>query len=333
MKLQRLVRLFLSHASEDKDDFVRPLATKLREQFEVWYDENSLIVGRSLLRQISDALSQVDYGVVVLSKNFFAKRWPQEELDGLFTLETAERKLILPIWHNVTEAEVKGYSAIIAARFASNSKKGIDGVVEDLVNAVTNGERARELSNPLYQKISRASTTAALNRKFEQLGGSPEGVNLVWNELSKLFEIIRNQFASPLGPLHLQIEESKYEPKNQIRVYGPRRPDDGYPLVLCLELTKMYANTVTSAVLGYKVYFEIFDWPNFFKGYDLVHEGEAKPYFDQDDQVVWRNAALDIIKTEKLAENAMSEYIDRVQDVLDGRSITYTRISRVGGSA
>lgn len=125
------IKLFLSHASEDKDDFVRPLRDKLRVAgFDVWYDEDSLIVGQSLLRQISEGLKQADYGIVVLSRHFFAKRWPPEELDGLFALETTERKIIIPVWHNVTEEQVKQYSPIIAARFASESSKGLDAVVQ-----------------------------------------------------------------------------------------------------------------------------------------------------------------------------------------------------------
>jgi len=60
------VRLFLSHSSEDKDDFVRPLRDKLLEAgFDVWYDEDSLIVGQSLLRQISEGLKSANYGIVV----------------------------------------------------------------------------------------------------------------------------------------------------------------------------------------------------------------------------------------------------------------------------
>ncbi len=39
--------LFISHASEDKDEFVRPLAISLiRKGWKVWYDELSLKVGK-----------------------------------------------------------------------------------------------------------------------------------------------------------------------------------------------------------------------------------------------------------------------------------------------
>jgi hypothetical protein len=64
-----LMRLFISHASEDKD-FVRPLAEALRPDFEVWYDEYKLTLGDSLLAKIDEGLASCDYGVVVLSPSF-----------------------------------------------------------------------------------------------------------------------------------------------------------------------------------------------------------------------------------------------------------------------
>jgi hypothetical protein len=46
------------------------------------------------------------------------KDWPQKELDGLAALEVNGRKVILPIWHNVTKEEVAQYSPTLADRLA-----------------------------------------------------------------------------------------------------------------------------------------------------------------------------------------------------------------------
>ena len=60
--------VFISHASEDKDDFVRDLANSLqRHGLKVWYDEFTLRVGDSLRRSIENGLKNSSYGVVVLS--------------------------------------------------------------------------------------------------------------------------------------------------------------------------------------------------------------------------------------------------------------------------
>ncbi len=123
--------LFICHASEDKETLVRPLARKLIDVgFEVWYDEATLTWGASLRRSIDAGLAQCRYGLVVLSKAFFAKEWPQRELDGLTTRETSSGEtLVLPVWHNVTQKEVAEFSPPLADRLAISSEQGIDHIV------------------------------------------------------------------------------------------------------------------------------------------------------------------------------------------------------------
>lgn len=70
--------VFISHATEDKEEIVRPLATALVVRgLRVWYDEFELRIGDSLRRKIDAGLANSRFGVVVLSPNFFAKNWPQ----------------------------------------------------------------------------------------------------------------------------------------------------------------------------------------------------------------------------------------------------------------
>jgi TIR domain-containing protein len=61
----------------------------------VWYDEFELRIGDSLRRKIDQGLSRSRFGLVVVSHAFFAKNWPQYELDGLVALEMAGRQRIL----------------------------------------------------------------------------------------------------------------------------------------------------------------------------------------------------------------------------------------------
>lgn len=114
--------VFVSHASEDKEEFVRPLAEQLRQLgFRVWYDEFSLKVGDNLRRSIDNGLANSRYGLVVFSGAFFAKQWPQYELDGLVMREMNGHKVILPIWHKVSKDEVLSYSPSLAGILALNS--------------------------------------------------------------------------------------------------------------------------------------------------------------------------------------------------------------------
>lgn len=114
------VDVFISHASEDKDDIVRPLAAALQnEGLTVWYDEYALRIGDSLRRKIDQGLATCRFGVVVLSKAFFGKNWPQYELDGLVTREqSGGRQLILPVWHNLSKDELVAVSPSLADKVA-----------------------------------------------------------------------------------------------------------------------------------------------------------------------------------------------------------------------
>ena len=129
---------FISHASEDKEDFVRSLAEALRAKgARVWYDEFSLRVGDSLRRSIDRGLVNSRFGVVVLSEHFFNKEWPQKELDGLFVLENQGDTRILPVWHKVSKDEVARYSPMLADKVALNtSLKSVDEIAEDLCELI-----------------------------------------------------------------------------------------------------------------------------------------------------------------------------------------------------
>lgn len=119
---QKKYDVFISHASEDKEDFVRPFVNCLKKNgINVWYDEFELEIGDSLRRAIDNGLKNSRYGIVILSEAFFIKEWPQKELDGLFAREVNGEKVILPIWHKISKNEVLKYSPIIADMLALNT--------------------------------------------------------------------------------------------------------------------------------------------------------------------------------------------------------------------
>ena len=129
---------FICHASEDKDEIVRELAERLKaEGTDVWYDEFTLKVGDRLRREIDRGLAKSRFGIVVISEYFFAKEWPQKELDGLFSMDTGEKSRILPIWHKVTKDQVVQHSPILAGIVALNTGiHSIDEIVTELLSMV-----------------------------------------------------------------------------------------------------------------------------------------------------------------------------------------------------
>lgn len=111
---------YLAHASEDKAA-VRRLVRALKEPergWAIWLDEGELVAGRSLRAQLDAGLQASRFGIVVLSKDFFKKRWPREELDALFSLEQDGLTRLIPVWLDLSFDEVKAFSPILAARFS-----------------------------------------------------------------------------------------------------------------------------------------------------------------------------------------------------------------------
>jgi len=133
-----LYDVFICHASEGKDDFVRPLAEALkRENVEVWYDEFSLKLGDSIRRTIDSGLRSSRFGVVVISKALLEKKWPQYELDGLVEREmSGEDKVLLPIWCNITHEEISAHSPSLAGRKAAIFAHGLDSVVSEILSVI-----------------------------------------------------------------------------------------------------------------------------------------------------------------------------------------------------
>ena len=130
--------VFISHASEDKDTFVRELATRLVENhIDVWYDEFSLTVGDSLQTSINKGLASSRFGIVILSPNFIEKPWTQRELQGLVARQIlGKNKVILPIWHNVSAQDVMAFSPPLADTFALGSENGIEALIHDLMKVL-----------------------------------------------------------------------------------------------------------------------------------------------------------------------------------------------------
>jgi TIR domain len=129
--------LFVCHASEDKESIVRPLVAALRAKgLSVWYDEFELTLGDSLRRKIDEGLAKSRFGLVILSHAFFAKKWPQDELDGLAARERDGEKVILPLWHRIDHDAVARYSPMLASRFAGKTDEGIESLVDRILKAI-----------------------------------------------------------------------------------------------------------------------------------------------------------------------------------------------------
>lgn len=142
VRTQTQYDLFISHASEDKEEFVRPLAETLENiGVKVWYDEFTLKVGDSLRQSIDQGLVNSRFGTVILSSAFCSKNWTQYELDSMVAREMHGHKMILPIWHKITKDEVMKFSPSLADKVALNtSMQSIEEIAGQLAEVILSKE-------------------------------------------------------------------------------------------------------------------------------------------------------------------------------------------------
>ncbi len=154
--------LFISHASEDKDDFVRPLSYLLREYgVDVWYDEFELRIGRSISRSIDKGISNSNYGLIVLSESFFNKNWTEYELRSFNSYEVDNGDVLLPIWKEVDAKLVRDFSPYLADKFALTTEKS---TIEEIALKVIEVAKPDLFTN-IHQKLAIEETLK--NAKIE----------------------------------------------------------------------------------------------------------------------------------------------------------------------
>lgn len=137
-------KVFVSHASEDKDRFVLEFATKLRSRgVDAWLDRWEMLPGDSLVDKIfEEGIKEAAAVIVVLSRFSVEKPWVREELNAAFVKRVNSGSKLIPVviddcqvpealnstlWQRVdklTEYEAS-LDRIVAAIFGSTDKPPI----------------------------------------------------------------------------------------------------------------------------------------------------------------------------------------------------------------
>ncbi len=303
-------KLFISHASEDKKAFVRPLAGALiAAGFDVWYDEYELTLGDSLRAKIDHGLSTCDYGIAVLSHSFFSKKWPQLELDGLFSLEVNSRKVILPLWHGVTKEDVDKFSPILGGRLGGRTDRGIDNIVEDIRRATNVSARSRELEAIGEGRAALGAAIARLTAQHDELRrmksrDAREKLMRAGRQVKEAVIASVQELNKSEGKEHFKVVPSM---GSAIYVEGPLElfvsvdpPDGQHYTGESSELTVRYCKTNRD------------DYGT--RTHPTTHkEIDFKPRMVTDDSVHWDEVEGDLMTADQLGERILrkfAEYID-----------------------
>lgn len=137
-------KVFVSHASEDKDRFVLDFATKLRSNgVDAWLDKWEMLPGDSLVEKIfEEGLKEAKAVIIVLSKYSVNKPWVKEELNTSVVNKISKGTKIIPVvldkcdvpeslkstlWENVNDTNnyQESLDRIIASIFGITSRPSL----------------------------------------------------------------------------------------------------------------------------------------------------------------------------------------------------------------
>ena len=138
-------------------------------------------LGDSLSSSIDKGLAGSRYGIVVLSKAFITKPWPQRELEGLVARQMDGRSTILPVWHQLTREDVLEFSPPLANKIAA---KTADTTADEIALQILSVIRPDIAGNTPYDELRKIATGQAvagledeinrLRHDFEEFQCSPK---------------------------------------------------------------------------------------------------------------------------------------------------------------
>jgi len=159
--------VFISHASEDKEEIARPLYNQLTKLgLMIWYDEAELKKGRNTATQISNSIKESQYIVVIYSPNYIKehKRWTKSEESLASYLSIEEGTIIIPIYHKTTKEVLEDIDGFIKPNLAFNSENddleaiskeiAKDIFESNLINIFTGKIELDELKAITLEKVS-----------------------------------------------------------------------------------------------------------------------------------------------------------------------------------
>ena len=128
--------LFISHANCDKP-YVNKLVTELKKvTYDIWYDSQCISIGDDQEKKIEEGLKKSEFGVIVISKDFFDREWTNRELNVLLSKQFySNKKVILPVLLDVTVKEYSSKYPNLKNIFALEAKSDASNI-SDIVYAI-----------------------------------------------------------------------------------------------------------------------------------------------------------------------------------------------------
>jgi len=282
------------------------------KHYEVWFDEFSLKVGESIFQSVSNGLRDCDFGVVILSPYYLRKKWTADELKGLFAMETAMRRIILPVWLNVTQADVLAFSPILADRNAAQASSGVESVAQALELAIASASEVRAQDDGMraLDRAIKLSESVGERERSARLLDLSDGVKLVREQAATIIDAVIGKAKdlaeqAPALKLSVKFGETSYGSR-YVNVYGR----DG--ILERLELKRQYSNSAASdsITIALMRYTEDDEWNN--RPATVMNSISLGPFISSEDRVFWQ-VKDKLYSSAELIEYALDELITELE--------------------
>jgi hypothetical protein len=144
-------KVFISHASRDKN-FVDRLVSDLAPRgVPVWYDKLDVWLGDSIPGKINTGISEAKYFLIVLSPAAVKSKWVQEELNAaLMRQVAADGTFLLPVL--VEDCNVP---PLLGHRRFADFREGYEAGLEELLEVFGRDTEAAELAGKILSTRGR----------------------------------------------------------------------------------------------------------------------------------------------------------------------------------
>lgn len=100
-------------------------------------DQGQITLGDSLTEKIDEGLSNSHYGVVIISKSFIAKPWPEAELRNMLNRSISSgEKVILPIRLGLSHEEAVTNYELLRDKVSTQFKGNFESLADEIAAAI-----------------------------------------------------------------------------------------------------------------------------------------------------------------------------------------------------
>lgn len=94
-------------------------------------------VGDKLLDSIESGMNNSDAGILLISPDYLRKKWTNYEMDVLIRQSIETEMKILPLWHNVSKADVEKRHLGLSGIVALNTSIGFTILIDKLTSVLS----------------------------------------------------------------------------------------------------------------------------------------------------------------------------------------------------